>query len=201
MKALLAAILFGLTAHAQSAIITLDFEDQTPNQYRFDNFTVNSMRISPFLSAIVNKDRLDRPGSYLSVDANNNSLRPNQNYLGDKGIFNDLWIDQFGNDFSLLGIESVAPFYNSMLFEITSSKGGYFKSGAPTGTFNLAGDLWQNVSWITLRDIGGDGFHRNHGWDNLMFDVHTVPEPSTLTLLLIGAPLMFLAIARRRKAL
>jgi len=201
--AILAASFAVSLAHA--APVVIDFTAQAGTPYFATNTMIGGARFSPVCAVVVNTDQLWGNGSYLSVDAANNcgqfSAGDNPNYLGDPNIFADLFIDFFGQPFSLLSLASVVPFYNTMYFELRSSKGGYFKQEGATGTFNFEGPEWADVAWITLYDYGGDGFHNKHGWDNFLFDTSAfafrIPEPATL--ILFGVVLPFALYLRRRE--
>jgi len=182
---LLAAILLGVTVHAQAAVITVDYEDEH-NNYRFDNFTVGGMQFSPLCAVIVEKDRRDYPGQYLSADRDNNcGDGGNPNYRGDFGA--DLWIEHFGQPFTLLSLDTVAPtapgFPFFMNHAVWSSRGGLSQYEGEPGTFRFTGPLWTDVLWIAVMDSGLGAFHEHHGWDNLKFDVRGIPEPATLLLI------------------
>lgn len=137
MKAFLAAILLGVAVHAQSAQVTIDFEAHAGSGYFVHNKIMDGFRFSPVCAIVVNTDQLWGQGSYLNADADNNCggfgdpPANNPNYLGDPDVFKDVWIDFLGKPFTLLGLDSVVPFYNAMSFEVTSSKGGHSSMQEP----------------------------------------------------------------------
>lgn len=189
MRALVAALCFALnTAHA--AVVTVNFESETAG-YRFDNFTIAGLQFSPRCPVAIRNVNAYETGPsnlYLSVDPENNcgTSGDNDNYLGT--VIADIWIGGVDALFDFLGVDSLVPIYHMMTFEVLSSKGGYFKHAGETGPFTFSGAEWTDVAWIALRDIGNDGFHNRHGWDNFVFDVHPMPaqvsEPAALLLLL-----------------
>ena len=204
MKALLAAILAGtalLCGPAQSAVILVDFEDQTPGVFH-ENLTINGFRFSPnfhydLMEATVNDPfYFDYPSRWIGTDASGESTNPN--FLGLPGG-QSLWVDYSGRPFSFLGLDMVSQYEFAGDWNVKSSSNTFTGTFAGmTGAHLDFGNLFTGIQWIQFTRVTGGG--QPEGFDNMRFNVSSreLPEPGD-GVLLVGMGIAFLAYARRKR--
>ena len=213
MKALLAAIATLLISNAQAGIILIDFNDQTPVPFVFNNLTTQGFRLSPNAHYQI----VDGPSSFFNPHTSNwigwdgtgfNPVHggPNPHYLGPPierdpfgSLIPSLWIDFNGAPFSLLELETVSLQGSGSLLQFTSSNGGDLSARGESHV-SFSGTEWTNVSWVLVDNPNHGGVAS--GFDNLTLRVADGPQglPEPATVWLIGlAGLMFRALRHKKK--
>lgn len=205
MRALVAVMLAGalLTtySHVESAVVNIDFEDQTPGFFP-NNLTIGNFRFSPSCHYDIVPARPVYQSQWIGFDGSACGLpgSTNPNFLGPAGLPPSLWVDYSATPFSLLGLLPVDfPAAQRPTWELTSSNGGFFSVpfGSPSPAA-FSGPAWTNISWLLFTDRQSAG--RPSGFDNISFFVpeqpRALPEPETWALF-AGAGLAFLATRRR----
>ena len=189
MKALPASILAAtLSSAALSATISFPNNSPPPGPSGLwaENFVDTGFRFSPSC-------HLD----FLYVMDCRGEIN-NDSYLGPSGPsgdFGSLYVDFFGNPFSLISLlpaqgspcEGCAGHFHMDLY---SSKGGFVSFSDETEMF-FTGDEWRNITWLVI----ANNFSDSPATGAASFVV-SIPEPATLTL--IGITLVGLAFVRRR---
>jgi len=189
----------GAPLFAHAALVTLDFDDQTPGSY-FGNMVVDGARFSPscHMDIVAPSDGAWLSGyddtSWAGFDRSG-CLGGDWNdaYLGGAVSETDalLWMDLGGAAFDLTELYLVDPH-----IQIESSKGGLFHADLSDGPGMVAfsGAEWTGINGLRFRfpsDPGVPG-----GIDHIT--LNRVPEPGVIWLVGLGLLALAWSAARRR---
>ena len=177
-KIILCTLLLLLSNFALAVPVVLEFSSSGENRmdpYTEDGvlMTVNSGHYD-FLSA-------GSPGfGYLNIDPAGPFPISSVRFQLESGI----------GSFDILSFDIVdEPRLGTAVF--SSSESDYLEITAP-GHYEFSGSDWSNLTWMDFSTH--DGYA---GIDNLVLDIHAVPEPSPLVLILLS--LGALLVSKRQK--
>lgn len=175
--------------------VVLDFEDLPSGQIWRRNETSRGFRLSP--SDHIDVGRYGGASQSIGFDTSLGGV-VNPDFLGQVPApgYASVYIDFFGQSFSLTSFLYHEYFGGAVGASVVSSEGGIIEMGRVGGVptlFSLSGPGWANVKWIELRGNCA-------GIPCMQFDDMTLSVPTPGTFALVGIGALGLMLGRRRQS-